>query len=191
MLKLSVSRIAKAKIKDGQVFIDLEGMEKDTEQSTALRGTAGFHPDLQAAFDACAVHIRTILEWPAEQYAGALVVTGINWKYGAGATAEGAIFVCNAKLASSQRAFCFNTPYLPFAAAEEQGQPALMPEGAVAAQAALLAELSLFLKGKRAQGDMFGQGTAAPAEDTQEPQQRVVPIGTKRATKKALAEADA
>jgi hypothetical protein len=151
-------RIAKAKIKDAQLHVELEGTEDDNERKTALRslGSYTYHPDLQAAFNALVPHVREILEWPDHLYAGELRVTGVSWSLSENTDVEGAVMVCQATLATCNSPFCFNTPHLPFGQYAEDGEQPEMPPDAIDALNALKCEVQAYLDGKRAQGDLFG-----------------------------------
>ncbi len=150
-------RIAKAKIKDDQLHVELEGTDEDNERKTALRslGSHTYHPDLQAAFDALVPHVREVLEWPDPLYgSGDLRVTGVSWSM-SDSGVEGAVMVCQAALSTCNSPFCFNTPHLPFGQYAEDGEQPTMPDDAIDALNALKAEVQAYLDGKRAQGDLF------------------------------------
>jgi hypothetical protein len=153
------TRITKAKIKDGQLEVALEGTEKDTARTTTLRSLDGYHPDLQAAFDACVPHVRDILGWPDHLYAGELTVTGVSWSHSENTGVDGAVMVCQAKLpeGTCNSPFCFNTPHLPFDQYAEDGEQPTMPGDAIEALNGLRKEVQAYLDGKRAQGDMFAR----------------------------------
>ncbi len=159
MSNIESVRISKAKLKDGQLHVELEGTEKDTERKTSLRSLDGFHPDLQAAFDALTTHVRDILEWPAHLYSGGMVVTGVSWSFSENTGVEGAVMVCQAALDTCTSPFCFNTPHLPFAQYAEDGNAPIMPDDAQTALDALKREVQLYLDGKRQQGDLFPEVT--------------------------------
>ena len=148
-------RIAKAKIKDAQLHVELEGMENDVERKIALKSLDGFHPDLQAAFDALCPSVREILEWPSNLYLDSLRVTGVSWSYSEGTGVEGAVLVCQAALEGCTSPFCFNTPHLPFHQYTEDGNAPLMPDGAQDALDALRREVKAYIDGKRAQLNLF------------------------------------
>ena len=148
-------RISKAKLKDSQLYVELEDVEKDCERKTQLKSLDGVHPDLTDAFDALCPSVREILEWPNSLYDGKLIVTGVSWSYSEGTGVEGAVLVCQAQLDGCTSPFCFNTPHLPFAQYCEDGNAPLMPDGAQDALNALRTEVQRYIDGKRAQGDLF------------------------------------
>ncbi len=148
-------RIAKAKIKDGQLHVELEGMENDVERKMSLKSLDGFHPDLQAAFDALCPSVREILEWPSNLYPDSLRVTGVSWSFSEGTGVEGAVLVCQAALEGCTSPFCFNTPHLPFEQYTEDGNAPLMPDGAQDALGELRREVQRYIDGKRAQLNLF------------------------------------
>lgn len=148
-------RIAKAKLKDGQLHVELESTDEDTERKTSLRSLGGYHPDLGDAFQALCPHVREVLEWPDSVYGGCLTVTGVSWSLSADTGVEGAVMVCQAALDTCTSPFCFNTPHLPFGQYAEDGNAPVMPPDAVDALNALRAEVQAYLDGKRAQGDLF------------------------------------
>jgi hypothetical protein len=150
-------RISKARIKDGQLHVELEGMENDVERKTSLKSHDGFHPDLQAAFDALCPSVREILEWPGNLYPE-LRVTCVSWSHSENTGVEGAVLVCQSPLESCTSPFCFNTPHLPFAQYNEDGNAPLMPDGAQDGLNALRREVQAYIDGKRAQLDLFDIG---------------------------------
>ena len=156
MSNISVTRIAKAKRKDGQISIELDQTDEDTERKTALRSLGGCHPDLDAAFDALGPCVREILEWPSNLYSNHMTVTGVSWSVSEKTEVEGAVISAQASLEGCNSPFCFNTPFLPFDLYNEENehQP-VMPDGAQDALAALRIEVQAYIDGKRAQGDLF------------------------------------
>jgi hypothetical protein len=154
---MTTTRITKAKIKDGQLHVELEGAENDTERKIQLKSLDGVHRDLSAAFDALAIHVREILEWPSNLYAGVLTVTGVSWSHSENTGVEGAVLVCQAQLDGCTSPFCFNTPHLPFSQYCEDGNAPLMPDGAQDALNVLRAEVQAYIDGKRAQMELFGR----------------------------------
>lgn len=153
---MTATRITKAKIREGQLHVELEGAENDTERKITLRSMEGFHADLSAAFDALAPHVREILEMPNSLYPE-LKVTGVSWSHSEGTGVEGAVLVCQSPLETSTSPFCFNTPHLPFAQYCDDGNAPLMPDGAQDALDALRREVQAYIDGKRAQLELFGR----------------------------------
>jgi hypothetical protein len=149
-------RIAKAKLKDGQLHVELESTDDDTERKTSLRSLSGVHPDMDMAFQALRPHVREVLEWPDSIYGGCLTVTGVSWSFSENTEVEGATMVCQAALDTCTSPFCFNTPHLPFSQYCEDGNAPIMPPDAVDALNALKVEVQAYLDGKRQQGDLFG-----------------------------------
>jgi hypothetical protein len=149
-------RIAKAKRKDGQLQVEIEDTDSDTERRTSLKSLGGCHPDLDAAFDALAPSVREILEWPSSLYGNCMKVTGVSWSTSEKTGVEGAVISAQAALEDCNSPFCFNTPFLPFELynEENEGQP-VMPDGAQDALAKLRAEVEAYINGKRSQGDLF------------------------------------
>lgn len=151
-------RIAKAKRKDQQLSVEMEDADGATERKTNLKSLDGYHPDLDAAFDALAPSVREILEWPNSLYGNCMLVTGVSWSVSEKTGVEGAVISAQAALEDCNSPFCFNTPFLPFELynEENEGQP-VMPDGAQDALKALRAEVEAYIGGKRAQGDLFGR----------------------------------
>jgi hypothetical protein len=154
---MTATRITKAKIREGQLHVELEGMENDTERKIQLKSLDGVHPDLSAAFDALAIHVREILEWPSNLYDGSLTVTGVSWSHSENTGVEGAVLVCQAQLDGCTSPFCFNTPHLPFSQYCEDGNAPLMPDGAQDALNVLRTEVQRYIDGKRAQLELFAR----------------------------------
>lgn len=151
-------RIAKAKRKDEQLSVDIEDTDGSAERKTSIRSLDGYHPDLDAAFNALAPSVREILEWPPSLYGNCMRVTGVSWSTSEKTGVEGAVISAQASLEDCNSPFCFNTPFLPFELynEENEGQP-VMPDGALDALRALRAEVEAYIGGKRAQGDLFQQ----------------------------------
>lgn len=163
---MSAARIAKARLKDHQLIIELKGHDKDTERVTTVTASKEkVHPDLEAAFAALSPSVREILEWPSHLYYDGIpselrhrdriTVTGVSWSYSETTEVEGACIVFQAALEGCNSPFCGTTPHLPFDQYAEDGDQPVMPDGAQDALNALKAELQAFLDGKRAQGDLF------------------------------------
>lgn len=161
MSNIKTMRIAKAKRKDGQLHVELEETDSDTERKVQLRSLGGCHPDLAAAFDEIAEHVRVILEWPSNLYASAMTVTGVSWSESENTGVEGAVISAQATLEGCNSPFCFNTPFLPFELYNEENpdQPT-MPDDAIDALELLRDEVRAYIEGKRAQGDLFGEEAA-------------------------------
>jgi hypothetical protein len=160
MSNIATLRIAKAKRKDGQLQVELEQTNSDTERKISLKSLGGCHPDLDAAFDDVAPYVREILEWPGNLYSNHMTVTGVSWSVSENTGVEGAVISAQASLKGCNSPFCFNTPFLPFDLynEENENQP-VMPDGAQDALAALRAEVQAYIDGKRAQGDLFEQNS--------------------------------
>jgi hypothetical protein len=156
---MTATRITKARIKDGQLHVELEGMENDTERKITLRSMEDFHTDLSDAFDALGPSVREILEWPSSLYPE-LKVTGVSWSHSENTGVEGAVLVCQSPLEGCTSPFCFNTPHLPFAQYCEDGNAPLMPDGAQDALDVLRREVQAYIDGKRAQLELFADGLA-------------------------------
>lgn len=162
------TRIAKAKLKDGQLIVELTGHDKDTERLTTVKCAQDkLHPALMEAFAALSPSVREILEWPSNLYGAAfgidpdlrhhdrIRVTGVSWSYSETTDVEGACIVFQVDLESCTSPFCGTTPHLPFDQYSEDGNQPVMPDGAQDALNALKREVQAFLDGKRAQGDFF------------------------------------
>ena len=156
MSNIATLRIAKAKRKDGQLQVELEQTDSDTERKISMKSLGGCHPDLDAAFDDIAPHVREILEWPSNLYSNHMTVTGVSWSESENTGVEGAVISAQASLEGCNSPFCFNTPFLPFELynEENESQP-MMPDGAQDALVALRAEVQAYIDGKRAQGNLF------------------------------------
>lgn len=168
MSNIVTARIAKAKLKDGQLHVELEQHDSDTERKTQLKSLGGCHPDLDEAFSALAPHVREILEWPSSLYGNSMRITGVSWSESEKTGVEGAVISAQADLDGSNSPFCFNTPFLPFDLYnEENEEQPVMPDGAQDALAGLRREVQAYLDGKRAQGELFDPGKVSgphPAE---------------------------
>lgn len=161
MSNIETTRIAKAKLKDGQLEVRLEHTDSDTERKSTVRSLEGVHPDLIEAFAALAPHVREILEWPGNLYGNSMTVTGVSWSVSEATEVEGAVISAQAELDDCNSPFCFNTPFLPFDLYNEENrdQP-VMPDGAQIALRLVRHEVEAYLNGKRAQ-QSFDLGDAA------------------------------
>lgn len=160
----SVMRIAKAKIKDGDLIVELDGHDKDTEKHTVVKcSLEKVHGDIAARFQGLSASVREILEWPSFLYCDALSetsrdrirATGVSWSYSETTDVEGACIVFQVDLEGSNSPFCGTTPHLPYGQYAEDGNQPVMPDGCQDALNALKAEVQAFVDGKRAQGDLF------------------------------------
>lgn len=158
----SVTRIAKAKIKDGQLIVELEGHDKDTERHTVVKCAMDkVHPGLADRFRDLSQSVRAILEWPGNLYndftgqRDRIRVTGVSWSYSETTDVEGACIVFQVDLEECTSPFCGTTPHLPYDQYADDGNQPTMPLGAQDALNKLKAEVQAFLDGKRAQGDLF------------------------------------
>ena len=156
MSNIWVSRIAKAKFKDGQFQVEQRARESDIDRITQVTcSQSKCHPDLEAAFAALGPSVREILEWPSSLYGNKLRITGVSWSYSETTDVEGACIVFQVDLEGSNSPFCGTTPHLPYNQYAKDGNQPVMPDGAQDALNALKAEVQAFLGGKRAQGDLF------------------------------------
>jgi hypothetical protein len=164
MTTTSVQRIAKAKIKDGQFIVEMDGHDKDTERKTVVTCAMDkIHPDVATGFQALGDSVREILEWPSSLYLDGIAkeardrirVTGVSWSYSETTSVEGACIIFQVDLEGSNSPFCGTTPHLPYDQYAEDGNQPVMPDGAQDALNALKEEVQRFLDGKRAQGDLF------------------------------------
>lgn len=162
------TRIAKAKLKDGQLIVETEGHDKDTERHSVVKCAQDkLHAGLMEAFAALSPSVREILEWPSRLYWEAfgtemqerdrIRVTGVSWSYSETTDVEGACIVFQVDLENCTSPFCGTTPHLPFGQYSEDGNQPVMPDGAQDALNRLKGEVAAFLDGKRAQGDLFAQ----------------------------------
>lgn len=167
----AITRIAKAKVKDGQLIVEMEGHDKDTERHTCVKCAMDkVHPDVAIRFQALSGSVREILEWPSNLYLDSITselqhrdrvrATGVSWSYSENTDVEGACIVFQVDLEGSNSPFCGTTPHLPFDQYSEDGNQPVMPDGAQWALNDLKAEVQAFLDGKRAQGDLFDGVTA-------------------------------
>lgn len=150
-------RIRKAKIKEGQLYIQRETSEGDIDEKTSMQSLGGYHPDLEAAFSALAKHVRVILDWGPEQYQDKIFVTSVSWSWDQKSGIEAAIITGHAIL-ENKLAFNFNTPLLRYEPYGEAKNQALMSEEAKDDLAILRGEVRKFLEGKRPQGELFADG---------------------------------
>lgn len=175
------TRIAKAKIKDGQLIVETEGHDKDTERHSVVKCAQDkLHAELMEAFAALSPSVREILEWPSNIYVDTtgyenvtstsrltaehrrdrIRVTGVSWSYSETTDVEGACIVFQVDLENCTSPFCGTTPHLPYGQYSEDGNQPVMPDGAQDALNRLKGEVAAFLDGKRAQGDLFADGLA-------------------------------
>jgi len=151
-------RIAKIKqsSKDKSItIIESEGSEFTDSTETKYVRYADPHPDFIKAFEALVPHVRTILKWPISYALGDIRVTGVTISESEETYVEGAVITGLVTLDTTDSPFSFNTPHLPFDQYAEGNVAKTMPEDAIEAIRALQNEAREYLKGKRAQGDLF------------------------------------
>jgi hypothetical protein len=149
-------RIAKIKTADGRIIIrSIEGEGSKTEKEIVFKSAEDPHPDLTAAFRALEPHARQILEWSADYAQGRVRITGASFSFSEETDVEGAVISGRVELEGTDAPFVWNTPHLPFDQYSPTGASKLMPTQAIRALDALRTEAELFMRGKRAQGDMF------------------------------------
>jgi hypothetical protein len=152
------TRISKIKQKDGWIII--QSVEKSgytQEREVIFKCSDTPHEDLINAFDALVAHARTILEWPESYADGRIRISGVSFSFSEDTGVEGAVLTGQVAIDNSDAPFCFNTPHLAFEQYSEGGVSKLMPEEAQEALQRLRDEAAAFVKGKRAQGDLFEQ----------------------------------
>lgn len=159
---MNTSRIARAKLKDGQLIVELQGRDDDTERHTIVKCAQDkLHPDLLDAFVALSPSVREILELPSNVWSDnlgaddSIRVTGVSWSHSESTDVEGACLVFQVALENCNSPFCGTTPHLPFDQYTEDGNAPVMPDGAMDALDRLRSEVEAFLAGKRSQGDLF------------------------------------
>lgn len=157
-----MARIAKVKLKDGNVHIhEMSGEGTAIESRTEHKIYGQPHPDFTSALDERIKHARGILEWGPGQYQNRVRVTGVSWSMSEDTGVEGAVITGLVELEECDSPFSFNTPHMPFEQYSETGQTKLMPEETRDALEAFRGEAYQFLhKGKRAQLDLFDAGTS-------------------------------
>jgi hypothetical protein len=150
-------RIAKIKLQDGRVHIKcIETPNPDVEKEIIHKSAERPHEDFEQAFVALIAHAREILEWPPSYAEGRIRITGASFSESEDGV-EGAVITGRVELEEADAPFVFNTPHLPFDQYSETGCSKLMPTQAQAALGTLRVEAELFMRGKRAQGDLFNE----------------------------------
>ncbi|WP_414461752.1 hypothetical protein [Hyphomicrobium sp. DY-1] len=151
-----MSRIAKIKFKDGLwQIVEISGEGSHVESETTHKIYEEPHPDLPAALAGLVSHAREILEWPTSYADNRVRITGVSFSHSEDTGVEGAVITGFVDLDTSDSPFSFNTPHLPFEQYKEGNTAKLMPDGAIDALENLRTEAAKFLKGKRAQGNLF------------------------------------
>jgi hypothetical protein len=155
---MTETRISKIKQKDGWIIIQSTERNGSTqEREVTFKCCDDPHEDFNEAFAALVAHARDILGWPSSYAEGRIKITGVSYSFSEDTEVEGAVFTGQVALDSSDAPFCFNTPHLAFAQYSEGGQAKIMPDEAIDALERLRREAHGFIKGKRAQGDLFLQ----------------------------------
>jgi len=149
-------RIAKVKIKEGLVtIVETAGLGTADESETTRKIYADPHPDFRKTMEDLEPHVRGILGWPSSYAENRIRISGVSFSFSEKTGVEGAVMSGLVDLDASDSPFSFNTPHLAFAPYCETGSGKLMPDDAIDALEALRAEALAFLKGKRAQADLF------------------------------------
>lgn len=159
-----MSRIAKVKFKDGTVFVTEksgEGSIVETETSHKIRSEP--HADFRNALDELVQHARFILEWPSSLYPDRVRISSVSWSMSDDTGVEGAVMTGLVNLDETDSPFSFNTPHLPFDQYNPGGVAKTMPADAIEALEEFRTEVREYLKGKRAQGDLFSEDAKSKA----------------------------
>ena len=158
---ITEKRIAKVKVKDGQIIIiHVEKHGEFNEKEITFKSFDRPHEDFDKAMDALATHARTILELPKDWKKDDMRITGVSWSQ-SDAGVQGAVLTGQVSLGTSDAPFNFNTPHLPFEQYSETGNSPVMPTDVIEALEKLQIQAEAFLEGKRAQADLFVKEAAA------------------------------
>lgn len=158
---MSEERIAKIKMKEGQIIIVLSEKQDDqNERETTLKSYDAAHQDFLTSIDALCTHARSILDLPHDWKRDEMRITGVSFSMSETTGVEGAVISGQVSLTGADAPFNFNTPHLPFESYSETSNGPVMPEDAQTAISRVADEAMKFIKGKRAQGDMFAEAAA-------------------------------
>jgi len=146
-----MKRIAKVKLKDGNVEIKILEDQQKAELETTFKSSERPHPDLELALSALEIHVRDILELDAGIWAGGIKITGVTFSMSEETGVEGAVITGQAKLDTSNAPFCFNTPHLAFAQYSPTGESPVMSDKAIRDVKKVREEAKKYIDGKRAQ----------------------------------------
>jgi hypothetical protein len=152
------TRIKSIKFAEGKV--EIAGIDKSgeaDEKEWTSRSFDGPHPDLTAALDKLCPEIRKLLSLPAKWAEGQLSVMKVSWSFSETTDVEGATMTCRADLSCSDAPLIFNTPHLPYDQYSPSGNAPTMPGDLQKLLDAVKKEVAAYLKGKRAQTDMFAE----------------------------------
>ena len=156
------AEITKVKYKDDRVEIHTTeklGNVGDDAKVTVLRCSDRPAESFTRAFTALVGHVRTILELQPSQWKDQINVTGVSFSMSED-DIEGAVITGVVSLDTANSPFSFNTPHLPYQQYSPTGESPLMPDEAQDALKELKREAEAYLRGKRAQGDLFREEAA-------------------------------
>lgn len=167
---MNLDRITKVGVKGDEVIVIMETNEGSREKETRFKDVRQPHPDFRAALDRLEEYIRDILGLGSVTWERAIKVTGVSYSHSESTGVEGAVVIFQASLEDRCTSpFCGNTPHLPFAQYNEDGNAPIMPGYAVEAVELVRKEAQKYLEGKGAQGDLFVDGKAAAAGEIATP----------------------
>jgi len=156
-------RISKINFKGGSVAMtiveDIELADGATEsRETKFLSTDTPHPDFEEAWKELPPIVEQILFGSVDDspwLTTCIKVTGISISYNKDSEVQGAVLTASVKLDQTDGRLLINTPHLPYAQYQEKGELSVMPENAVELLEAVEEEANEYLKGKRAQEEMF------------------------------------
>ena len=128
-------------------------------------------PEFQVALQALSKDVIEMCEFP-EDYQKRIMVTGVSFSYGGGDEIMGATIISQMALNRSNVNLNLNTPHKPSEPYSEGGDASqCLSEDCIEHLTYLMLEAEDYVKGKRAQGELF---EGAPKEETPEKKSDVV-----------------
>ena len=166
-------RFKKIKIKDHKIYIEYElrNKAKNDWDQFSLACSDEPKPEFQTALQALSEDVIAMCELP-EDYRKRIMVTGVSFSYGGDDEIMGATIISQMALNRSNVNLNLNTPHKSSEPYSEGGDASqCLSEDCIEHLTSLMLEAEDYVKGKRAQGELF---EGAPKEETPEKKSDVV-----------------
>lgn len=151
------SRFTKIKNNSGGVLLHLEEkIGEDSSKDVDFKSAEEPHQDFVNAMQAIVELARHILELPKDYARNGVAVGGVTFSYNKNEQ-KGVVISGHIKLEHTNSPFFFNTPYLPYEPPGENKDVPVVPKFDIKVLNKLEVEAAAYLKGKRAQLDMFNE----------------------------------
>lgn len=150
------NKFTKISAKETGVTLEIEEtIDDNNSKSVVIKSADKPHKDFTDAVGGLRKLVRHILGWPDTYAPLSLHISGVSFSYSSDKGTKGIVITGWVKLEKANAPFCFNTPYLPYEGAKPESNVPVVPDFGVKALNTLEMEAVAYIKGKRAQLDMF------------------------------------